>query len=323
MTTTVQDVSTLAGSRTLPFLAAVEERLATQLADDLVGRASRETLAAGGKRLRPLLVLIAAPPETRDRPELEIAACAAELVHMATLVHDDILDAAPLRRGHATVWARHGEAVARATGDHLFALAFAGLTRTGSPGAVAILARAALDLARGEALQSEQARRPEITVEAYLERCLFKTGRLFAAACALGGMFGGLDPAGIDALERFGEQLGIAFQLADDLLDCDGDPETTGKVLGVDLLDGTVTLPLLLAAQRDEVVAAAIADRERAAADVVGVLARVVATGAIADTRRAVLEHAEGARATLAALPDRSDRRALEAIVQAATTRDH
>src|SRR5664279_2561176 len=266
VTTTVQDVTTLAGARTLPFLAAVEERLAAQLADDPVGRASRETLAAGGKRLRPLLVLIAAPPETRDRPELEIAACACELVHMATLVHDDVLDAAPLRRGHATVWARHGEALARATGDHLFALAFAGLTQAGSPDAVALLAQAALDLARGEALQSEQARRPETTVEAYVERCLFKTGRLFAAACALGGMFGGLDRTGIDALELFGEQLGIAFQLADDLLDCDGDPETTGKALGVDLLDGTVTLPLLLAAQRDAVVAAAVLDRERAAA---------------------------------------------------------
>ena len=184
---------------------------------------------------------------------------------MATLVHDDVLDAAPLRRGHATVWARHGEALARATGDHLFALAFAGLAQAGSPEAVALLAQASLDLARGEALQSEQARRPEITVEAYLERCRFKTGRLFAAACALGGMFGGLDRAGIEALERFGEQLGIAFQLADDLLDCDGDPESTGKALGVDLLDGTVTLPLLLAAQRDESVAAALVDRDRAA----------------------------------------------------------
>jgi len=244
-------------------------------------------------------------------------------VHMATLVHDDVLDAAPLRRGHATVWARHGEALARATGDHLFALAFAGLTRAGSPDAVALLALAALDLARGEALQSEQARRPEITVEAYVERCLFKTGRLFGAACALGGLFGGLDQPGIQALERFGEQLGIAFQLADDLLDCDGDPEATGKALGVDLLDGTVTLPLLLAAQRDEHVAAALLDRERAQADVVGVLARVARTGAITDARRAVQEHADAARATLDALPDRSDRRALEAIVQAATTRDH
>ena len=242
---------------------------------------------------------------------------------MATLVHDDVLDAAPLRRGHATVWARHGEALARATGDHLFALAFAGLTRAGSPDAVALLALAALDLARGEALQSEQARRPEITVEAYVERCLFKTGRLFGAACALGGLFGGLDRPGIEALERFGEQLGIAFQLADDLLDCDGDPETTGKALGVDLLDGTVTLPLLLAAQRDEHVAAALLDRERARPTWSACSRASPRTGAIADTRRAVQEHADAARATLDALPDRSDRRALEAIVQAATTRDH
>ena len=108
-------------------------------------------------------------------------------------------------------------------------------------------------------------------------------------------MFGGLDRAGIEALERFGEQLGIAFQLADDLLDCDGDPESTGKALGVDLLDGTVTLPLLLAAAaRRGTSRRRSLDRERAAADVVGVLARVAATGAIADTRRAVLRARRG-----------------------------
>ena len=118
---------------------------------------------------------------------------------------------------------------------------------------------------------------------------------------------GGIDRArhpGAGALRRATR---IAFQLADDLLDCDGDPETTGKALGVDLLDGTVTLPLLLAAQRDEHVAAALLDRERAQADVVGVLARVARTGAITDARRAVQEHADAARATLDALPDRSD----------------
>jgi geranylgeranyl pyrophosphate synthase len=305
VTAVAQDVSTLAGARTLPFLAGVEERLAAQLADDSVGRASRETLAAGGKRLRPLLVLISAPQDTRDRPELEIAAAAAELVHMATLVHDDVLDAAPLRRGHATVWARHGEALARATGDHLFALAFAGLTRAGSPDAVALLALAALDLARGEALQSEQARRPEITVEAYVERCLFKTGRLFGAACALGGLFGGLERPGIEALERFGEQLGIAFQLADDLLDCDGDPETTGKALGVDLLDGTVTLPLILARERDPGLAALDLRGIRTTDEAAEVCARIAATGALDVARAQALELVAEAKTKLPSLPQR------------------
>jgi octaprenyl-diphosphate synthase len=150
-----------------------------------------------------------------------------------------------------------------------------------------------------------------------------KTAVLFAAATRLGAMVAGADAITQRACAEFGMKLGLAFQIADDVLDCDGDPQTTGKPLGTDLLDGTVTLPLLLAAQRDEQVAAALLDRERAQADVVGILARVAATGAIADTRRAVLEHADAARAALAGLPDRSDRAALDAIVRAATTRDH
>ena len=136
-------------------------------------------------------------------------------------------------------------------------------------------------------------------------------------------MFGGLERAGVEALERFGEQLGIAFQLADDLLDCDGDPETTGKALGVDLLDGTVTLPLLLAAQRDPHVAAALADRERAAA---------MSSACSRGSPRAARSPTRAARCSRTPTPraPRSPRSptaviggALEAIVQAATTRDH
>ena len=244
---------------------------------------------------------------------------------MATLVHDDVLDAAPLRRGHATVWARHGEALARATGDHLFALAFAGLARRGLArrGRAAGAGRARPGARRGAA---ERAGAPPRDHRRGLPRALplqdrpAVRGRLRAsAACSAAST-----APGIEALERFGEQLGIAFQLADDLLDCDGDPETTGKALGVDLLDGTVTLPLLLAAQRDAARGRSAArPRARGRGRGRAARARGRARGAIADTRRAVLEHADAARATLDALPDRSDRRALEAIVQAATTRDH
>jgi octaprenyl-diphosphate synthase len=182
------------------------------------------------------------------------------------------------------VWRTAGRDLAIATGDHLFALAFAELAATGDMGAVSVLADACLALARGEALQRRQAGDPATTVDAYLERCTLKTARLFAAAARLGARLSQLPDRDADALARFAEALGLAFQIADDVLDCDGDPDTTGKPLGTDLLDGTVTLPLILAAARDPEVAAVIA-HGAGPADVLPTLARVVASGAVTDAR--------------------------------------
>ena len=152
---------------------------------------------------------------------------------MATLVHDDLLDGADLRRGRPTAWAEHGTVAAKATGDYLFSRAFAELAGAGDAQGVALLAEATLALARGEALQRRQAFRPETTVDEYLARCSLKTGKLFEAACILGGAR--------PELGDFGLALGIAFQIADDILDCTGDFDTTGKAPGVDLRDGTPT----------------------------------------------------------------------------------
>jgi geranylgeranyl pyrophosphate synthase len=213
------------------------------------------------------------------------AGVAVELVHLATLVHDDLIDGATVRRGHAAVWAAHGDEAARATGDYLFATAFAELAAEGNSGSVAVLADACLCLARGEALQRRQRNDPDTTVAAYLERCSLKTGKLFEAACALGS--GG-------ALGPFGLNLGIAFQIADDILDCSGDTIETGKVAGTDLREGTPTLPLLLAAQEDEVVRAALAG-----GPLEGVLVRVAATGALERSREVALDYAGKARESL------------------------
>ncbi len=213
----------------------------------VVAAVGADALAAGGKRLRPLLAFLSAPEDAR--PPVA-AGVAVELVHMATLVHDDLIDGAQVRRGHAAAWAAHGEGAARATGDYLFARAFAELCREGDARAVAVLADAALALARGEAMQRRQQHDPDTTVEAYLERCALKTGKLFEAACLLGS--GG-------TLARFGLNLGIAFQIADDILDCAGDTIETGKIAGTDLREGTPTLPLLLAARADDAVRAALA----------------------------------------------------------------
>jgi len=312
----------LATSAHQAFAERVEERLEQAVATDpgAVARAGAQTLRSGGKRLRPLLVSMCATDAARGRDELVVAGCAVELVHMATLVHDDVLDAAPLRRGHPTVWRTDGRGLATATGDHLFARAFAELTATGDMPAVAILADACLSLARGEILQRLQAGDPSVTVEGYLERCTLKTGRLFSAAARLGARFSQLPADDAAALGRFAEALGLAFQIADDVLDCDGDPDTTGKPLGTDLLDGTVTLPLLSAARRDPQVAAVIA-RGAVPDDVLPTLARVVRSGAVAEARAEAQRLAERARAELYAVAAPVDTEALREAVLLASDR--
>jgi geranylgeranyl pyrophosphate synthase len=227
---------------------------------------------------------------------------AVELVHLATLVHDDVIDGARVRRGRASAWAEHGAEAARAAGDYLFARAFATLAAEGDAPAVAVLAEASLALARGEALQRRQRHDPDTTVEDYLERCALKTGKLFEAACVLAG-----------GSAEYGLQLGIAFQIADDILDCAGDPLETGKVAGTDLRDGTPTLPLLLAARDDPAVRAALAG-----GPLDGVLVRVAATGALEQSREVALGYARRARA---GLDGHGRREALEALADAVVER--
>jgi len=305
------------------YVDVVETALADAVAwaDGRVADAGSQTLRSGGKRLRPMLVYLCAPAGGREAPALVAAGCAVELVHMATLVHDDQLDGAKLRRGRPTVWAAHGEAVARPTGDYLFARAFACLCATGDMQAVAALSDACLALARGEILQREQTGDPQTTAEQYLERCRLKTGSLFAAAAMLGGRLGGLDAAGVARLGEFATALGLAFQIADDILDCDGHPDTTGKPLGTDLLDGTVTLPLLLGARRDPAVAGVIA-RGATPADVLPTLARVARSGAVREARGLAERHADLALARLDSLDGGLDAAALRAVVRSAVDRD-
>jgi geranylgeranyl pyrophosphate synthase len=314
-------MSTVA-SRHLEYVEEVERRLEAAVAAQhgAVPDAAARTLRSGGKRLRPLLVSLCAPESAAGRPELAAAGCAVELIHMATLVHDDVLDAAPLRRGRPTVWQTDGRELAVSTGDYLFARAFAELAATGDIAAVSVLADACLSLARGEILQRAQAGDPATPVSSYLERCRLKTGRLFAAAATLGAHFGGLPAADGERLAAFAESLGLAFQIADDVLDCDGDPETTGKPLGTDLLDGTVSLPLLLAAQSDPEVFSVIA-RGAQPDDVLPTLARVVASGAVADAKLEAGRFAEEARQALQQVNGAIDHVALLDAIRLATDR--
>ncbi len=302
-------MSALAAIRAAPgldgYLDRIEARLDSAVGahPGLVAEVGASALQAGGKRLRPLLCFLAAEPG--ERPVA--AGVAVELVHMATLVHDDLIDGAEFRRGRASAWSTYGEPAARAAGDYLFARAFAELTAAGDEWAVSVLADAALCLARGEALQHQQAHDPDTTVEAYLERCALKTGKLFEAACLLGG---GPDRP---ELGRFGVALGTAFQIADDILDCTGETADTGKIAGADLREGTPTLPLLLAAQQDGVVRRALAG-----GPLDGALVRVAATGALQRSREVALDYARQARACL----NGSDREELVALTYAVVDRE-
>jgi geranylgeranyl pyrophosphate synthase len=306
-------VSALATVREAPgldrYLALLEERLEAAVAayPGRLGDIAADTLTAGGKRLRPLLVFLATPPDERESTRAVAGGAAVELVHMATLVHDDLLDGADVRRGRPTVWAEHGDDAAKAAGDYLFARAFAQLAETGDPQGLAVLAEAALALARGEALQRRQAFRPDTSVDEYLTRCSLKTGKLFEAACVLGGNG--------RTLGAFGLALGVAFQITDDILDCTGDPGATGKAPGVDLRDGTPTLPLILAARRDGDVRRAIAGEP-----VPDALQRIAATGALEESKEIAFSYAEQARAALDGEPDRGS---LEALTHAVVEREH
>jgi geranylgeranyl pyrophosphate synthase len=277
------------------------------------------TLSAGGKRLRPILVFLCGNGE---RGGLVSAAAAVELLHVATLVHDDVLDRAELRRGRPTVFASSGRHAATAVGDLLFSRAFAELARPGAEDAVRALSAASSALARGELMQRADAWAADVTPERYLERCRLKTGSLFEASCRLGTLFGGradlADPFGC-----FGERVGLAFQMLDDVLDVSGPAERTGKPRGTDLLDGTVTLPLILGRRSDpELAALDLRAEVRDAATAKAVCDRIAATGALEEARSLALTHVASAKAGLAKLDlDPGRRRALDLVADGVVER--
>ncbi|HKP90656.1 MAG TPA: polyprenyl synthetase family protein [Thermoleophilaceae bacterium] len=306
------DVLAAGGPRLADLLERTETRLGETAAEhgETLAEHVRTTLAAGGKRLRPTLVYLAAGDAASDA--LVEAAVAVELLHMATLVHDDVLDASAMRRGKPTVFATGGRVAATATGDLLFSRAFAVLAATGSADAVRILSRASSALARGELMQREDAWSTSVTTERYLERCRLKTARLFQAACRLGAVLGAPGEAAADGLGEFGERIGVGFQILDDVLDVSGPPERTGKPRGTDLLDGTVTLPLILARDRDAGIAgidlrAVVTDGAAAAA----LCDRIAATGALDDARTDALEHVAAGKRALDGLALSSEQRGL------------
>ncbi len=202
--------------------------------------------AAGGKRIRPALVLLAARCGVYELPRLMPAAMAVELTHAATLVHDDVIDNSPTRRGSPTIAAEFGDEPAIVIGDFYFAKAYEQAARTGVPEVVDILARAVMAICAGEVRQQAIRHRYSTGVEEYMGRIEAKTATLLAACCDIGALLGNLPREQRTALEAYGRELGLAFQIADDVLDYTATEDEVGKPIGHDLTEGFATLPLML-----------------------------------------------------------------------------
>jgi heptaprenyl diphosphate synthase len=302
-------------------LAAVEAQLrdAVTSGDPFVTEAARHLVDAGGKRFRPLLVALGAHFGDPVAPHVVPAAVVVELTHLATLYHDDVMDEAAVRRGAPSANSRWTNSVAILVGDYLFARA-ADLAADLGTEAVRIQARTFARLVHGQIAETIGPRAGD-PIAHYLDVIAEKTGSLIATAARFGGMFGGAAPAQIEALAGYGETIGIAFQLSDDLLDIASDSAQSGKTPGTDLREGVPTLPVLYALAADERDAASSRLREILSAGPVTddathaeALVLLRESAALKRARETVRAYAEEARSRLAPLPDNPARRAMESL---------
>nr|WP_245951272.1 polyprenyl synthetase family protein [Phytoactinopolyspora halophila] len=307
-------------------LDQVEQRLheAVKSDDAVLAAASKHLVEAGGKRFRPLLTLLAASFGDMDAPGVVPAAVVVELTHVGTLYHDDVMDEAQLRRGSPSANARWDNTVAILTGDFLFACASDILADLG-PESVRLQARTFQRLVQGQLRETIGPAGGDDPVEHYLSVLADKTGSLIAASARLGAMHAGVSAEVVDVLGRFGERIGMAFQMADDLLDIVGESSISGKTPGTDLREGVATLPVLyarrLARPGDErllqLISGPISD-DAAHAEALELLR---AHPAVEAARRDVRRWADDARESLISVPDVPARRTLEALCDTVVTR--
>jgi heptaprenyl diphosphate synthase len=308
-------------------LAEVEKALTGHVRSraGFVTEAASHLMEAGGKRFRPLLVLVAA--ECGDHPEVDdviTAACVVELTHLASLYHDDVMDEAELRRGSASANARWDNHVAILTGDFLFSKS-SELTAELGPDAVRIQAQTFTKLVEGQILETLEPGPDEDPLEHYLDVVAGKTGSLIATSATYGAMFGGASPEVTRALTTYGEVVGTAFQLSDDILDVASDAGVSGKTPGTDLREGVPTLPVLMARAsarpEDQRLLELLASDLTEDAPHTEALALLRAHPAMDEARSYVMARAAEAKALLAALPEGPVRHALEGFADLVATR--
>ncbi|HME13981.1 MAG TPA: nonaprenyl/(2E,6E)-farnesyl/geranylgeranyl diphosphat synthase [Mycobacterium sp.] len=302
-------------------VARIEQLMETELrgSDDLMTEAVLHLFEAGGKRFRPLFTVLSAQLGPRpDADEVTIAGAVIELVHLATLYHDDVMDEAQVRRGAPSANVRWGNNVAILAGDYLFATASRLVSRLG-PNAVRIIAETFAQLVTGQMREGQGAANAADPIEHYLKVVYEKTACLIGAAGQFGAMFSGADEDQIQRLSRLGNIVGTAFQISDDIIDIDSDPDESGKLPGTDLREGVHTLPVLYALQDSgpeadrlrELLVGPIDDDKRVAE----ALALLRASAGMAKAKDTVARYAAQAHEELAGLPDGPGRQALVTLV--------
>ena len=299
----------------------IEEMIATELrsGDELMTEAVLHLFEAGGKRFRPLFTVLSAQigPDP-DAWEVTVAGSVIELVHLATLYHDDVMDEAQMRRGVPSANARWGNNIAILAGDYLFATASRLVSQLG-PDAVRIIAETFALLVTGQMRETKGAGDADDAVAHYLKVVAEKTACLIAVSGQFGGTFAGANADQVERLSRIGAIVGTVFQISDDIIDINSDPDESGKLPGTDLREGVHTLPVLYALEETgpaadrlrEILKGPVTDDETLAE----ALNLLRASGGIAAAKATVAQYAAQARAELAGLPDVPGRRALASLV--------
>lgn len=241
-------VTRLVGADLEACEAAIERELGSSVS--LIREVGHYIAGAGGKRIRPILVLLSARLAGYRGPRALHLGCVVELLHTATLMHDDVVDGATLRRGHASANAKYGEDTSILVGDHFYSKSFALLVQDNDQPIMETLAHATISMTEAEVFQLERKRAGALSEGDYLRIIRQKTATFISACCRVGGLTGGLPGDAVEAVAAYGEHLGIAFQIIDDSLDFDADEARLGKAIGADLREGKRTLPLIATLDR-------------------------------------------------------------------------
>ncbi len=321
---TLEAIKTLVAADLILVDSVIRERLASDVA--LVNQVAEYIIAGGGKRLRPMVVVIAARACGYTAQRHTEAAAIIELIHTATLLHDDVVDASNLRRGRDTANSLWGNEASVLVGDYLYSRAFEMMVEIGEMRIMDIMASATNKIAEGEVLQLMNANDPDTTEQRYFEVIYRKTAKLFEAGCGVAGILAGGSTAQQNALLRYGRHLGTAFQLVDDALDYSSTSAALGKNLGDDLAEGKPTLPLIHALKHgnaDQQATIRNAIEQGGLDHLSAITAAIESTGGLAYTATRARQEADLAKAALTALADSPYQRALSELADFAVARTH